>query len=313
MSEIQVSIVIPTLNSEATFEACLNSIRANNSKYPYEIIVADAGSKDKTLEIAHKYADKVLTGVPGRINRNIGIENSSGNIICFTDSDCIVPANWINGLTDGLLRLNEKDSNIIGVGSGNIPILENISSMELAVAYAIRSPLVSYKARNVITFNSEQQVSHNPPISSAYFRNVLEEMEGFREEPGYPEDLDLDTRLIEKGYKLYYLPDFLVYHKHKSSLLAFGRQMHDFGRKRIRVNREHPDIARFFHYGPIFLFIMIFIPPLIVPLGMSIVNSMYVTLKERKAKLFFPVILLTMCFYFFFGLGELTQVFKRAN
>ena len=62
-----ISVVIPTLNSAQTLEKCLTSIRANRSKYSYEIIVADAGSNDKTVEIAQKYAHKVLNGVPSTI------------------------------------------------------------------------------------------------------------------------------------------------------------------------------------------------------------------------------------------------------
>jgi Glycosyltransferases involved in cell wall biogenesis len=106
MSEVKVSVVIPTLNSAQTLEKCLSSIRSNNSKYKYEIIVADAGSKDETLEIAKRYADKVLAGMPKRINRNVGVQDAEGEIICFTDSDCVVPDNWIDELANGLLRLN---------------------------------------------------------------------------------------------------------------------------------------------------------------------------------------------------------------
>ena len=48
MSEIRISVVIPTLNSAETLEKCLASIRANNSQSEYEIIVVDGGSKDRS-------------------------------------------------------------------------------------------------------------------------------------------------------------------------------------------------------------------------------------------------------------------------
>ena len=96
MSEVKVSVVIPTLNSAETLKRCLTSIRANRTKYKYEIIVADAGSSDETQQIARKHADRVLNGAPARINRNKGVENAEGEIICFTDSDCVVPEDWID-------------------------------------------------------------------------------------------------------------------------------------------------------------------------------------------------------------------------
>jgi glycosyltransferase involved in cell wall biosynthesis len=303
-----VSVVIPTLDSAGTLDKCLASVRANNSKYKYEIIVVDAGSKDETVEIARRYADKVLDGVPCRINRNKGVENAKGDIICFTDSDCIVPENWIDGLVDGLLRLHDRDSSIVGVGGGNIAPPESSSPTELVISKAMRSPLISFRARNTATYKDEREVSHNPPINSACFRWVIDEIGGFREEPGYPEDLDLDAKIIGKGYKLYYLPDLLVYHKHKTDFKKFAQQMQDFGKKRLRVNRQHKNISRFYHYGPLFLCLMLYSPLFFIPLVMALINAFYTSLTERGFQLFIPVTRLTLSFYKNYGVGEMKAV-----
>ena len=122
MEKIDATIVIPVLNSEKTISNCLNSIRSNDTKYNYEIIVVDAGSHDHTVEMASYYTDKVIKGKPFSINRNKGIEAARGEIICFTDSDCIVPENWLDGLIDSLRELNAKDPKIVGVGGPNIPL-----------------------------------------------------------------------------------------------------------------------------------------------------------------------------------------------
>jgi len=307
-----VSVVIPTLNSAQTLEKCLTSVRANHSKYSYEIIVADAGSKDETLEIAQKYAHKVLNGMPSRINRNIGVEAAHGEIICFTDSDCVVPDNWIDELADGLLRLNKVDSRVIGVGGGNIPLLENPTLEELAVAKTMRSPFVSFKARNTAVYKKEQEVNHNPPLNSALFKWAVLEVGGFREEYGYGgEDLALDGKLIERGYKLYYLPNVLVYHRHKSNFEKFAQQMREFGRKRVRLNREYKRLAKFYHYGPLFLCLMVYSPLVFIPFGMALLNSIYVSLKEKNFHLLSPLIRLTMSFYVNYGRGELEEIRKR--
>jgi len=85
MSEIRVSVVIPTLNSAEILGKCLTSVRSNKTKYDYEIIVVDAGSSDETLAIAREYGANILQGTPFRINRNKGIEYARGEIICFTE------------------------------------------------------------------------------------------------------------------------------------------------------------------------------------------------------------------------------------
>ncbi len=309
----RVSIVIPTLNTGETIEKCLASLKGNNSKYKYDIIVIDGSSHDETVEIAKKYTDKVLiedTYFRG-INRNKGIRNSEGDIICFTDSDCVVPENWVDKLVDGLLRLNERDGKVVGVGGGNIPLLEDSSLMELAISKVIRSPLVSFRARNVTTYKDEREVPHNPPMNSAYFKWALEEVGGFGEESNIGEDVELDAKLIEKGYKLYYLPDVLVYHKHRSSFRKFIRQVYEFGKDRIRVGRKYKRYLQFHHYGPIFLCLMTFSPLLFIPLAMGVVNGAYVSLKERNVLMFLPLMLLTVSFYVSYGAGGIVGILRK--
>lgn len=314
MPKTKVSIVIPTLNSARTIDKCLASIRANNSRYKYEIIVVDAGSSDKTVEIAKKHADKVLNGSPHRINRNKGVDSAEGDIICFTDSDCTVPEDWIDRLVDGLLRLNEKDSKIVSAGGGNVPLLENPSLIELAVSKVVRSPLVSFRARNIAIYKDECEVLHNPPMNSAYFKSAIKEVGGFQEEYGYGgEDIELDAKISATGYKLYYLPQVFVHHMHYSNFRKFVKQMYKHGIGRIRVGRKFKKYLLFHHYGPLFLCLMTFSPLFFIPLGMGLFNSAYTSFKERSSKLFFPLTLLTVSFYVSYGFGEVVQLIKRKR
>ena len=309
MSEVKVSVVIPTLNSAETLKRCLTSIRANRTKYKYEIIVADAGSSDKTQQIARKHADRVLNGAPARINRNKGVENAEGEIICFTDSDCIVPEDWIDKLVDGLLKLNSKDNKIVGVGGGSILLAENPSLVELAVTKALGSPLVSFKARNTAIYQDEREVLHNPPMNSAYLKRAVEEVGGFQEEYGYGgEDLELDAKLNSSGYQLYYLPQPLVHHMHKSNFKKFAEHMHKHGIARIKVGRKFKKYLQLHHYGPIFLCVMTFSPFFFIPLGMAVVNGAYVSIRERNLRLFPLLALLTVSFYVNYGRGEIAEL-----
>lgn len=312
MPGIRASVVIPTLNSAKTLEDCLNSIRNNNTGYGYEIIVVDAGSSDETKEIANRYADKVLDGIPARVNRNKGIEIAEGDIMCFTDSDCVVPPAWIERLVNNLLKLNEEDKEIIGIGGPNYPVLEEGSLISVAIARAVRSPLISFRARNVTMEKRAQQTLHNPPVNSAYFKEALQEVGGFEEQYRPGQDLALDAKLGEKGYKLFYIPNIFVHHHHRHSLRGFIRQMYRYGRVRINIGKRFKKFISWYHFGPLILCIMTFSPLIFIPFLMALTNASYVAAQERNIKLFFPILLLTMTFYVAYGAGEIVALVRGS-
>ncbi len=93
-----MSIVVPTYNEEANIVACLQSLsRQTLDRDEYEIIVVDGNSKDRTRELAKKYADVVMTQTSNKVGgaRNDGAMRARGEIIANTDADCIVPPNWL--------------------------------------------------------------------------------------------------------------------------------------------------------------------------------------------------------------------------
>jgi glycosyltransferase involved in cell wall biosynthesis len=102
MTTRTVSCAIPTLNSERTLEACLASIRAQD--YPnVEIVIADAGSTDRTLELAEKYdVDQVIdnplkTGEAGKAR---AARAAHGEILAFIDSDnVLIGRDWLRRMT----------------------------------------------------------------------------------------------------------------------------------------------------------------------------------------------------------------------
>ena len=90
-----LSIVIPSLNEEKYLPLLLESIKEQNLN-DYEVILADAGSKDKTLEIAKRYNCIVTTGgLPAR-GRNQGASIAKGELIFFADSDIILPDGFLD-------------------------------------------------------------------------------------------------------------------------------------------------------------------------------------------------------------------------
>ena len=96
---LSISIVIPTYNSARTLPACLESIREQD--YPgdmLEIIIADAGSSDSTVEIARQFTDKIYPNPlkTGEAGKAVGVRHATGEIIALIDSDNILPErDWL--------------------------------------------------------------------------------------------------------------------------------------------------------------------------------------------------------------------------
>ena len=95
----KISIIVPVYNTEKYLSKCLNSLIKQTYK-DIEIIVVNDGSKDKSLEIAKKFAKqdnriKVFNKENGGLSsaRNFGIEKASGEYIGFVDSDDYIKEN----------------------------------------------------------------------------------------------------------------------------------------------------------------------------------------------------------------------------
>lgn len=106
-----LSIIIPTLNEEKYLPVLLKSIREQDFSGDYEIIVADAGSKDRTLEIAKSFGcNTVKGGLPAK-GRNVGAKASKGELLLFLDADVTLPGSFLEN------SLNEFKRRRLGVAS----------------------------------------------------------------------------------------------------------------------------------------------------------------------------------------------------
>jgi glycosyltransferase involved in cell wall biosynthesis len=103
--KMTLSIVIPTFNEERYLPLLLKSIKAQDYK-DYEIIVADANSKDATRKIARKYGCRIVEGGLPAKGRNNGAKQATGDIIIFLDSDVILPKGF---LSENIGKFNKKN------------------------------------------------------------------------------------------------------------------------------------------------------------------------------------------------------------
>jgi len=99
MTPPRVSVVVPVLNEARRIERCLEALAAQRDAPSFEVIVVDNGSRDATEDLVRAHAIGArLAGERARgpyAARNTGISIAAGEIIAFTDGDCIPDAAWI--------------------------------------------------------------------------------------------------------------------------------------------------------------------------------------------------------------------------
>lgn len=107
MTHLKVSVVIPAYNEEKFLGATLASLK-NQTVAPYEIIVVDNNSTDKTIEVAKQFSVRIVSEKRQGLSfaRNKGFSEARGDIILRTDSDSMAPRDWVERVTNAF----EKDN-----------------------------------------------------------------------------------------------------------------------------------------------------------------------------------------------------------
>lgn len=108
------SVVVPIYNSEQFLEKCLKSLRYQTFK-DFELLTVDDGSTDRSPKIAQKYGKLIKTENHSGAGaaRNLGAKNAKGIFLAFTDSDCVVPRNWLQNFKKKII-----DQKVVAVGGG---------------------------------------------------------------------------------------------------------------------------------------------------------------------------------------------------
>ena len=109
MSMPRVSVIVPVYNGESTIEECVESILALSfPRNDVQLLLIDNASSDSTSTILERYRDRAMilheTKRGPAAARNRGLENATGDIVAFTDADCVVHRDWLSRLIAPLSR-----------------------------------------------------------------------------------------------------------------------------------------------------------------------------------------------------------------
>lgn len=229
-----LSVVIPALNSAATISSTLTSIFANETcAERFEVLLIDNGSSDATVEIAKKFPVNIYRcsirgiGPP----RNLGIQKAQGDIVCLTDSDCIVEKDWMTTI----LHFFDRHPETVGVGGPVFPYPHSQNKIQELTGkifvedqgYPRSIQKIQAGATNTLIFGS----------NSAYKRSVLVKSGGFIVPGG--SNLELAVRLTAFGMNLFFDPDMRVYHIFPSQINAILKQQFRWGAQLTHLKRMH--------------------------------------------------------------------------
>jgi glycosyltransferase involved in cell wall biosynthesis len=237
-----VSVVIPVLNMDQTVGLTLDSLLSQVYENR-EVIVVDGGSADKTKDVVSKYPVKLLESGKKSIpyQRNLGIEHSTGEIVAFTDADCVADKNWLKYLIQ-----NYSEDSVVACGGSILP-------------YAI--PYVDYKPQTLIErFSVKEFVGPNlhldteKPIklkkrglisscifggNSSYRKSFLDEIGGFDNNIKIGEDIDSCHRIHKMGLTIIYDPRAVVYHRVKRTINSSMAQYYKYGKARAPIYKKY--------------------------------------------------------------------------
>jgi glycosyltransferase involved in cell wall biosynthesis len=224
----KVSVVVCSYNGARTLHDCMVSLQ--DLHYPdYEIILVDDGSKDETQEIMKDFPRVQNIRQKNRglsVARNVGIAAGTGEIIAFTDSDCMVDRDWLYFLVQTLLS-----SNFAAVGGPNIspPATDWIQA---TVGAAPGSP-----SHVLLT---DTIAEHVPGCNMAYHKWALEMIGGF--DPEYRkagDDVDVCWRLMQSGYQIGFSPAAVVWHYRRFEVRTYFSQQVGYGEAEAMLRYKH--------------------------------------------------------------------------
>lgn len=227
-----VSVVVPVLNGAATIGDCVRSILA--TEYPAErreVVVVDNGSSDETAAIVRRFPVRCVTEVPRGHSRarNAGIRATHGEIVAFTDADCVVSTGWLRELVASF-------ANGAAAVGGEIVAWPPVTAAERYVAM---------RRASYLDWSTHQPRPWSPAMNLAVRRETLTRVGLF--DPrfgGGCEDIELAWRIADAGLELCFNRRALVFHRHRTSAGKLFRQQRGYGRGQASLAQLYPDVLR---------------------------------------------------------------------
>jgi len=225
-----VSVVICAYDAERTMRDCLESLRRLD--YPnFEVVIVDDGSRDRTADISMDFPEFRLIRQPNKglsVARNVGMQAARGEIIAYTDSDCVVDPHWLTLMVHSMV-----ENNFDGCGGPNYAPHEG-GWIEASCAASPGAPC------HVLV--ADDRAEHLAGCNMLFSKAALAKIGGF--DPQFTsagDDVDICWRLLDAGFKLGFSPAAFVWHFRRNTVKAYYGQQRGYGRAEAMLHRRYPE------------------------------------------------------------------------
>ncbi len=242
---MKYSFIVPVYNRPDEVEELLESL-CRQPVADFEVIVVDDGSTIPCRDVAERYKgrldlhyyEKPNSG-PGQ-TRNYGVERSRGEYVLILDSDVVVPPGYLEAIE---AELRESPCDAFG---GPDRAHASFTPMQKAINYA----MTSFFTTGGIRGGKKKMDKFYPRSFNMGVRaEVYRQLGGFSE-MRFGEDIDFSTRIFKGGYRCRLFPEAWVWHKRRTDLRKFFKQVHNSGIARINLTKRHPGTLKAVHLLP---------------------------------------------------------------
>jgi len=312
------SVIIPTYDRLDEIQELLESLKIQSlEKEKFEVLIVDDGSTDKTEEYISKLLKENILNIrffkqdhkgPGPA-RNLGMKNAHGEYFIFVDSDCIANESWLKAYE----KVVSKEK-VAGFG-GPDKVLPNFSPLQKAIDYSMTSFITTGGMRG----HSKKKISKYYPRSfnMGVRADVVEKIGGMNK-LRHGQDIEFAHRMISTGGKVVKVLDAIVYHKRRSSIRKFFKQVFNWGVARINLFKIDKGMLELIHFFPLIgtlvtmLIIVLFciFPNIFLPLivaGFLLLFGMAIhgifKYSDWRVLLYIPIIVPLQIFGYGIGFG----------
>ena len=263
---MKVSVIVPVYNNQESIKKCIEALlRQDYPKSNYEVIVVNDGSSDGTADVVTAYPVRYISqkNQGPAAARNRGAGEATGDIILFTDSDCVPDPDWIMEMVKPFAV-----PDVVAVKGAYKTSQRALTARFAQIEFEERFNMLK-KAESIDMVDT---------YSAGFRKGIFLEMKGF--DTSFPvannEDTELSYRMSRLGFRMVFNPDAIVYHlNHPDSIKRYARLKFWRGYWRMVVYKRFPDKMIKDTYTPQTLKLQIL--------------SMFVVFAGLLLALFFPV------------------------
>lgn len=242
---MKYSFIVPVYNRPDEVDELLDSLTRQTVK-DFEVIIVEDGSPTPCKDVCDKYAGRLdlryfmkKNSGPGQ-SRNYGAERSKGEYLIVLDSDVVLPEGYLKAVEDELER---EPADAFGGPDSAHP---SFTDTQKAISYSMTSFFTTGGIRGgKKKLDKFYPRSYNMGIR----RDVYLRLGGFSK-MRFGEDIDFSIRIFKGGYRCRLFPDAWVYHKRRTDLKKFFKQVHNSGIARINLYKKYPESLKLVHLLP---------------------------------------------------------------